>query len=172
MRSSADAWRDGSRWARVGQVGQAAWLFGNLYEGVVGMPQLLTDARPHRRPGLLTSGSPVRYFAPVAPMAVGATGTTLVRCWRAGGDRRLIAAAAGGAGVALALSGYLIRVVNLPLLRGSVPLTDPARRQLTASWHRANAVRLVALAVALVCYTRLVTDGAADAWCAPESRRG
>ncbi|WP_163569827.1 hypothetical protein [Fodinicola feengrottensis] len=45
----------------VAQFGLTAWFFGNLYEAVVGMPQLLADAPPR---GLLKPGSPVRYYAP------------------------------------------------------------------------------------------------------------
>ena len=81
--------------ARIAKAGQAAWLFGNLYEGAVGVPQLLGWAQAERPPGLLTTGSPVRYFAPIAPLALGTTTSTLIRSWRSGQDRRPVAAAAG-----------------------------------------------------------------------------
>ena len=43
------------------RLGQAAWFFGNLYEAVVGMPQLLADVRSEsERTGPLGTGSPVR----------------------------------------------------------------------------------------------------------------
>lgn len=133
-------------WLRAARVGQAAWFFGNLYEGLVGLPQLLADARPERPPGLLAVGSPVRYFAPVAAVALGPTGITLVKSWRAGADRSLIAASATSVGSALALSAYLIRTINIPLLIDSEPLAGSDRDKLAARWHRVNAVRLVALA--------------------------
>jgi len=144
-------------WSRAAQLGQAAWFFGNLYEGLVGMPQLLADARPTRSPGLLTAGSPVRYFAPVAAVALGPTGITLIKGWRAGADRRLIAATAAGVGSALALSGYLIPTLTRPLLIGSEPLAGTDREQLIVTWHRLNALRLVALAGASASLGRLLT---------------
>ena len=129
---------------------------GNLYEGLVGMPQLLVDARSRRSPGLLTSGSPVRHYAPVAPLALGATGLSLVQSWRSGGDRVMITAAGANVAVALALSGYLITTVNHPLLAGAGPLSEVDRRRLVFTWHRVNAVRLVALTAAAATSTRLL----------------
>lgn len=142
---------------RAAQFGQAAWFFGNLYEGLVGLPQLLADARPARSPGILAVGSPVRYFAPVAAVALGPTAITLVESWRAGADRRLIAATAASVGSALTLSAYLIRAINVPLLVGSGPLTESDRDEVVAKWHRGNAVRLVALAGASASLSRLPT---------------
>ncbi|HST96642.1 MAG TPA: hypothetical protein VLJ85_03305 [Geodermatophilus sp.] len=159
MRGTTDQRHPRSEWAMAARLGQTAWLVGNLYEGLVGMPQLLADARPRRSPGLLTSGSPVRYYVPVAPLAVGATGVTLLQNWRSGGDRRLIAATGSAVASALALSGYLIQTVNRPLLAGAGPLTDVDRHRLVSTWHRVNAVRLVALAVAWATSTRLTPRG-------------
>jgi len=139
-------------WYRAPQLGQAAWLVGNLYEGLVGMPQLLMYARPQRPAGLLAVGSPVRYFAPVAVLALGPTGITLAAGWRSGADRRLIMATAACLGSALGLSAYLILTVNLPLLAGNEALTASKRHELVTRWHRGNAARLVALAGASACY--------------------
>lgn len=136
------------------QIGQAAWLFGNLYEAAVGMPQLLADAREHRQPGLMSAGSPVRYFAPVAPLALGATAITLVQRWRSNSERPSVSAAAAALGGAVAISGYLIHQINLLLLRGTEPLTASQRRQFTARWHRLNAVRLALIAVVIVLQQR------------------
>ena len=134
-----------SPWRVAARLGQLAWLFGNLYEAVVGMPQLLGDAQAERAPSLLNAGSPMRYYAPVAPLALGATTVTLVESWRDGSDQRLITTAAGSTAVATALSAYLIRTVNAPLLAPAEPLPDGPRRRLIRTWHRTNAVRLVAL---------------------------
>ena len=131
------------------------WLVGNLYEGLVGMPQVLADARPSRPPGLLTRGSPVRYYLPSAPLALGATGVALVQSWRSGGDRQLTIAAGSSVVSALALSGYLIQTVNRPLLTGDGPLTEVERRRLVSTWHRVNAVRILALAAASSTLSRL-----------------
>lgn len=134
---------------RAAKLGQAAWLFGNLYEAAVGMPQLLGLARAERRPGLVRVGSPVRYFAPIAPLAVGASAMELVSAWRTRKrDRGLIAVSAGGLAVALGLSGYLIRVVNIPLLSaGDIGPGD--RQRLETTWYRANTIRIAALTAAM-----------------------
>lgn len=135
-------------WQRAALLGQAAWFFGNLYEGVVGVPQLLADARTQRASRLFGTGSPVRYYAPIAPVVIGATGVALVRSWWSGGDRRLIMVAAGSTTTAAALSAYLVRSVNLRLLTSDEPLSDRDRRRMILTWHSTNMVRLGALAVA------------------------
>jgi hypothetical protein len=155
MRATTDGRLCRSGWARAARLGQIAWLVGNLYEGLVGMPQLLAAARPHRAPGLFTFGSPVRYYAPIAPLALGATGVSLLTSWRSGGDRRLITAAGTSVASALALSGYLIRTVNQPLLVGAGTLPEVEEHRLVSTWHRVNAVRLVALAASSAAMSRL-----------------
>lgn len=152
-RSPRRHWRSRLGWARVAQLGQAHWFFGNLYESVVGVPQLLIDAQPRRTPGLLGSGSPVRYFVPVAPLTLGATAASLVRSWRAGGDRWPIVTATASTMSAVGLTAYLVRTVNLRLLRGE-PLSESDRGRLLRTFHRANAVRLVAVAVAAFALRR------------------
>jgi hypothetical protein len=143
------------RLTTAARFGQAAWFFGNLYEGLVGVPQLLADARAHRAAGLVGPGSPVRYFAPVGPLAIGTTTATLVRSARTGGDRRLIATTALGMAAAIGLTGYLVRSVNVHLLRSATPLSEQDRRRMIATWHATNAVRLAALAVASTAFSRL-----------------
>jgi len=64
-------------WAAIARFGQAYWLFGNLYEAVVDVPQLLADAHDQRPPRVLGPGSPERYYAPVAPLTPAATAATL-----------------------------------------------------------------------------------------------
>jgi len=103
--------------AGAARLGLASWFFGNLYEAVVDMPQLLADARQQRAPRLLGPGSPLRYYAPTAPLTLAATTATLVDRWRTDGDKRMIAAAAVSTALATALSAYLVRTVNLRLLR-------------------------------------------------------
>lgn len=141
-------------WWRAALIGQTAWLVGNLYEGVVGLPQLLAAARSRRAPGLLGPGSPVRYYAPVAPLALGATTVTMINSWRGGGNRRLVTTTAGSLGTAVLLSLYLIRTVNLPLIVSGEALADERQRQLVRRWHRINAVRLVLLSAALAAASR------------------
>ena len=137
-------------------VGQAAWFFGTLYEGLVGMPQLLADARGGRSPGLLAAGSPVRYFAPVAAIARGPTAVTLAEDWRVGTDRRLIAATATGVGHGAGRLECLPDPHGQPaLLAGNEPLAESERHKLVATWHRVNVVRLATLADALISLSDL-----------------
>lgn len=119
------------------------------------MPQLLADARPQRTPRLLGPGSPVRYYVPGAPLALGGTAAALAGSWRSGGDRRLITATAMSTAGAAALSAYLIRSINVRLLTSNEPLSEPDRHRVVATWHRTNVVRLVALAAASVALHRL-----------------
>ena len=145
-------------------LGQSAWLFGNLYEGVVGVPQLLADARPARAAGLLSPGSPVRYFAPAAPLAVGATAATLLRSWRTDVDRPLTVATSAAFGTAIALSGFLIWTVNRTLL-GDEPLSDARRAELVTRWHRTNIVRVGALAVGRVGFAAITRRDRTQSLC-------
>ncbi|MBA8824848.1 hypothetical protein FHX42_002195 [Saccharopolyspora lacisalsi] len=141
----------------MARFGRTAWFFGNVYEGLVGMPQLLADAREQRAPRLAGPGSPVRYYAPVAPLAFGATAVTLVQSWQSGGDRRLITTTSVSMALAAALSTYLVRSVNLYLLASDEPLSEHDRHRLIVTWHRTNAVRLVALAVASASLSRIAS---------------
>ncbi len=136
-------------WTRAAQLGQAQWLFGNVYEAVVDVPRLLATRPPSPNP--LSPGSPVRYWAPTAPLTFAATGVTLVRSWRSGGDRRAVVAAAAGTGAAVALTAYLVRTVNLPLLRDA----DADAARLAKTWHRGNLARLAALAVSSLALRKL-----------------
>jgi hypothetical protein len=139
-------------WPAVAGFGQLAWLLGNLYEGVVDVPRLLADAQPQRRPGLLHPGSPLRYYAPIAPLTLASTGAALVDGWRSGGDRRMVAAAAASTVAAVGLTGYLVRTVNVPLLTGAGAV--PTDKMITR-WHRANGVRLAAVAGAWLALRRV-----------------
>lgn len=154
-----------SWWARVARVGQASWLLGNLYEARVDVPRLLADAHPHRPAGVLAAGSPVRYYVPVVPAALGATGVVLVDAWGRGGDRRAVVIAAGATVSAVVITGYLVRTVNLRLLRSGEPVTGGERRRLASTWHRANVVRLASLALALVALREATVRGDIDGHC-------
>ena len=147
--------RPRSGWESAARLGQTAWYYGNLYETVVGMPQLLLEARAERAPSLLGPGSPVRYYVGVAPLALGATTVSLVASWRSGEDRRLIVVTAGSIAVAVLLSAHLIRSVNVPLLISHESLGERDERRLVRTWHGVNAVRLVALAGARIALERL-----------------
>lgn len=143
-----------SIWAIAARLGLAHWFFGNLYEAMVDMPRLLADAQPNREPRLLGAGSPLRYYAPVAPVTVVATGATVATNWRSGGDRRVIGTAAAATVTATSLTGYLVRTVNRRLLLSREPLGEVERRAMVKRWHMANIARLVALVIASAAVRR------------------
>ncbi|WP_199435531.1 DUF1772 domain-containing protein [Qaidamihabitans albus] len=137
----------------IALVGDTAWFVANLYEGLVDVPQLLIDSRPRRRPGLIAPGSPVRYFALNGLVAIPASGLALATAWRQG-HRAAAGTAAGALGAAVALSGFLIRTVNVPLLTGNEGLPPARLSGLKARWHAANALRLLALGAGIVAIER------------------
>jgi hypothetical protein len=147
-RSSSRGMHPRALWATVAGLGQLHWFFGNVYEAVVDMPQLLVDAQSNRAPGLLGAGSPLRYYLPAAPVTLVATAAALIDSWRSGGDRRVIATAAASTVCAGALTGYLVKSVNLPLLHSGKPLSATEGRSLVRTWQRGNLVRLLLLGVA------------------------
>jgi hypothetical protein len=143
---AASAW-DGGGMLPVAQLAHICWFFGNLYEAVVDMPRLLADAQPNRKPGLLAAGSPLRYYAPIAPVTFVATSAILINSWRSRRDRRAVVTAAAGTASATAITVHLVRTVNLRLLRSTEPLSAGEARALTTRWHRENLMRLLGLAV-------------------------
>jgi hypothetical protein len=79
--------------------------------------------------------------------------SALVRGLRKNGDRLdLVVAAASLA--ATALSGHIVRTVNLRLLDDGPPIDAKERRQLVDRWHGLNRIRLVLLAVASIALER------------------
>lgn len=132
----------------MAELGRLHWLGGNAYEAAVNMPRLLADAQSNRRPGLLAAGSPLRYYLPAAPLTLIGSAAALTHDWHAGGNRGAVAAAAVGTVSSAALTAYLVRTVNLRLLRGSKPLAADEADSLVKTWHRGNLIRMMCLTVA------------------------
>ena len=140
----------------VAEVGLAHGLFGNLYEGVVRVPDHLARHRDlevpagHRvGPGaLLAVGSPVRYYLPVAPITAGAVLVAAATGWQRSGDRRDLAAAAVGMVSAAGITSYAVRGIIVPVLFAPHPPDSAERDRLLRRWHRLNVIRMVAGAVA------------------------
>jgi Domain of unknown function (DUF1772) len=135
-----------ARLRTAARLGLAHWFFGNLYEEVVRMPARLAES-PTGSP--LSPGSPVRYHLPAAPVTLAATLGCVVAGWDLRTDRPALAAAGLLTAAGAALTGHLVRSVNLRLLGNTPP--DPLERQrLVEHWHRVNRVRLVVVAAAAV----------------------
>jgi hypothetical protein len=140
----------------LAQLGHAHWLFGNLYEAVVKIPERLsTDAADSaddiigRPASLLAPGSPVRYYAPVAPLTLATTVAALITGWQTVTARRWLATAAASTVFGAATTGYLIRNVNLTLFFAAQPPPPAERDALIRSWYRINILRTAAAGVAL-----------------------
>lgn len=134
------------RWpVHVVRLGLAHWLFGNLYEEVVHMPERLG---PSDR--LLGTGSPVRYYLPAAPITLAATVITAVE--PGGADRGWRLAVVGLTAAGGTLTGYVVRTVIVPLM-GNEALDDVTRARLARRWHRVNRVRIGLAAAALLTST-------------------
>ncbi len=87
MASTKSAGRRARRTAALldlAQLGQAQWFFGDLYEAVVKIPELLSNSaqQTHAR-SVLGPGSPVRYYLPAVPVALGAPSARLSTDWTA-----------------------------------------------------------------------------------------
>ncbi|MEV1292737.1 DUF1772 domain-containing protein [Pseudonocardia sp. NPDC049635] len=119
------------------------------------MPDRLADEHdsPNRRPasrGPLAHGSPARYHIPSALMVLSCALGSAALATRRGAGQRATAVAAASSLCATALSGYIIRTVNLRLLDDGSPIAEDERLRLVSRWHRLNRARLALLAVATV----------------------
>jgi hypothetical protein len=131
----------------IAKLGYAQWLFGNIYEGIVKIPERL--ATDPNRPSVLGSGSPLRYYAPVLPVTVATTAAALITGWGIEGARRWLAMTAGCSISGLAITGYLVRRVNLKVMFAATPPPQPERDALIDLWYRLNLVRIAAAGGAL-----------------------
>ncbi|WP_375487064.1 hypothetical protein [uncultured Mycobacterium sp.] len=144
------------------QLGYAHWLFGNMYEAVVNVPERL--ASEPSRPSVLGRGSPLRYYAPVAPITLAATASAVGTGWEMGGARRWLAMTVGCEIWGLAITGYLIRTVNLKVIFARVSPPRAERDALLRRWYRLNLVRMAAAGGALFAAhraNRAITTGIA-----------
>lgn len=130
---------------RIAQLGYAEWLFGNLYEAIVRVPDLLAD-------GCLTSilgqGSPVLYYVPGALISFGATFVAILTGWKYTRERGMfvavvVALMAGGIATA-----YLVRTVNLNLFIHGNLVAEAQRRRMLNIWYPVNLFRLGTTATA------------------------
>lgn len=143
----------------VAEFTHAHWFFGNLYEAVAKVPHRVAGSEdgPELRRAPLGTGSPGRYYAPLAPVTFPAVAFALAAGWDRPGSRPWLVTAAAASAVGSAATAYLLRSVNPPLFFGPHPLSGMRRKPLLAKWYRVNALRLAANAVALVAIDRART---------------
>jgi hypothetical protein len=86
----------------LAQLSYSHWFFGNLYEAIVKVPnRLADDYEPstqvdRRMPSIVSAGSPVRYYLPMTPLAIGAPLVALAAGWNNSRSRPWLAATAVG----------------------------------------------------------------------------
>lgn len=128
----------------LAQLGHANWFFGNLYEAIVQVPDLLASYRRSTDQAMspVGPGSPVRYYAATVPATFPALIAAAVVAWD---DRRsrpwLITAAACSVSGA-ALTAYLVPTVNMKLFFGTQAPTTAEQQHLLRTWYRFNTARL------------------------------
>ncbi|OBF53168.1 hypothetical protein A5756_17030 [Mycobacterium sp. 852002-53434_SCH5985345] len=145
----------------LAQLGNAHWLFGNIYEAVVKIPERLAAERRDTAPGsgrgspsVLAPGSPLRYYAPVAPITLAATAAAVSTGWEIEGARCWLALTASCSLAGMAISGYLIRTVNLRVMFADTQPPPAERDALIGRWYRLNVIRVATAAGALLAANR------------------
>jgi hypothetical protein len=148
------------RLLEVAQLSHAQWLFGNVYEAVVKIPERLSAERSAsvavngRRTTVLGPGSPVRYYAPAVPLTAATTLAALVTSGQSVKTKRWLAMAAGCWMSGVAITAYLVRKVNLKLFFADEQPPIAERDALIRTWYRLNVVRIATAAGALVATYR------------------
>jgi hypothetical protein len=129
----------------------AHWFFGNLYEVLVKIPDRVAaaEATPELPRSPFGTGSPGRYYAPIAPLNVPAAIAALVAGWNRSGSRAWLAVAVGSSAAGAAATVYLLRSINPRLFFSPQPLSEMRRKPLLKKWYRVHALRLTASAVTL-----------------------
>ncbi len=104
---------------------------------------------------LFSPGSPVRYYLPGVPITVASTLGALLAGWDTRRDRLPLGAAAVCTISAGAVTGYVVRALNVKLLVAGHPLTPAERERLLHTWYRLNIIRAVALGAAWLALERV-----------------
>lgn len=127
----------GSAWHFAAQVTNAQWAAVSVFEAVIDLPDRLATSPAT---GTFGKGSPARYHVPMAPLVLGSAIGEVVSNWRTQNTRAPLLAAFGCTAASGALTAYLVRAVNLPLLHGQA--TGAETQQLTRRWHAGNRARV------------------------------
>jgi hypothetical protein len=134
------------------QLGYAQWFFGNVYEAVVRVPDRLSDpaqaSDAHAR-SVLGPGSPVRYYLPALPVTVVSTIGAIINGRGNPRSRRWLTVSAGCGAAGTALTGYVVRTVNLKLFFAAEPPPAAERDALLRTWYRVNVLRAAAVGCAM-----------------------
>jgi len=130
----------------LAELGHAQWFFGNLYEAIVRVPDLLAEHRAPMSP--LAPGSPVRYYTTAMPVTFPVVLAAAVASRRDRGSLPWLLTAAAASLAGVGITAYLVRSVNRPLLHDTEGVTPQRRDELLRTWHRLNTVRTATAAAA------------------------
>jgi hypothetical protein len=168
MKPSARRTRLTSWLLDLAELALAQWLFGNVYEAVVKIPERLATPSSDAagggadRTSILGTGSPVRYYVPAPPVTAATLLGALIAGRQNGTVTRWLTASAGCAIAGAALTTYLVVKVNLRLFFAAEAPPAGERAALLRRWHRVNVLRTAAVGGALVAThrARLATERA------------
>jgi hypothetical protein len=130
-------------------LGICLWFFGNLYEGIVITPNLLTDSikKIYHWQQFFTITNPVFFYIPFVPMAIV---TTFFLYFKTTKEtpilKRALAYAAIFLALALGLGIFIITQINLKLFFGNMEKCSPDIHQLSVLWNILNMIRVILLA--------------------------
>ena len=141
----------------LAQLGYAQWFFGNVYEAVVKVPDRLSAELPDSPRGadgrirsILGPGSPVRYYLPAPPIALAGTLGAVINGMENPRSQRWLTVSAGCWVAGAALTGYVVRKVNLKLFFGAEAPPPADRDALLRTWYRLNVLRAAAVGGAML----------------------
>jgi hypothetical protein len=129
--------------------GITMWFFGNLYEGIVMTPNLLTDPirKIHDWQEFFTATNPVFFYIPVAPIAIIITFYLFFKTRKE--DPILKKHVTYGTIfviLALALGIFIITRINLKLFFWDIEKFSAGIYKLAVLWNILNIVRVILLA--------------------------
>jgi len=143
----------------IAEFTHAHWFFGNVYETLVKIPDRVAGSEAStelsRRP--FGTGSPGRYYVPLAPLNVPLAAASLLAGWNRPETRPWLTAAAVSSAAGGAATAYILRSLNPKLFFSPHPLDEADRKPLLARWYRVHTVRLAASAVAFAAIDRART---------------
>jgi hypothetical protein len=132
--------------------GAALWFFGNLYEGIVIAPNLLTDSiqKAHYWQNFIGVTNPILYYIPLVPLS---TVTLLVLYFKTSKQKtelkQYLKLSATFQILAYVLSIYIIIQINLVIFFGDLNKFTDIVYSKALLWNILNVTRLILVGIAL-----------------------
>ena len=129
----------------------AEWFFGNAYEQVVIVPNLLWGDPLIKLASFRTffaTSNPIYFYVPVLPFTILAQATALYLAWRDPAQRRRPLTSTGFLVAALALAVFIVVYINLYIFFGPLPTDANVVHRLVLLWTCLNPIRMALVASA------------------------